>query len=197
MTSLSFTTSSFFSDEPASFDTLLRTISPAALPPACRTINNANTPNANSEANAASPPDNNQLGKIERAPAPASPAATNSASATSPTPVTPSVAADNIASVAASPTSKSSVPDRAVVIADDDPSVRMAALEEDVDSSTAPIPDPSKEEEPISLATIPAPPIVVVALDEAIVPKAVAPLATLRPAAVDPAAAAVVAVDEV
>mmetsp|Transcript_29137 Transcript_29137/g.47259 ORF Transcript_29137/g.47259 Transcript_29137/m.47259 type:complete len:404 (+) Transcript_29137:320-1531(+) len=185
--------SSFLSNGPASFDTLLRTILPAALPPACRKMINANTPNANSDANAASPPDNNQLGTIDKAPAPASPAATNSVSATSPTPATLSLAADNMASVAASPTSKSSVPDRAVVIADDDPSVRTEEA----------IPVPSNDDEPISLATIPAPPIVVVvALDEAIVPNAVALLATLRPAAVDPAvaeaaAAAEVAVDEV
>jgi hypothetical protein len=89
-------------------------------------------------------------------------------------------------SVVASPISKSSAPETALII-DVDSSARTDATLEEVDSNAAPIPEPSKDEELISLATIPVPPTrvvtdVVVALDDAIVPKAVAPLATLLPA---------------
>jgi hypothetical protein len=132
-------------------------------------------------------------------------------SATSPTPATLSPAEDNIASVVASPRSKSSVPDMAFVITDVvvvvDPSARIEVLDNDevVVSNAALIPaDPSNDEDPISLATIvPAPPAtvvtdVVVARDDAIVPRAVAPLATPLPAdvvaAVDADVLAVVAV---
>ncbi len=184
---------SFFTISFESFDTASLTISLAALPPAWSITNRANIAKANSEANAARPPDSNQLGTSDRAPAPASPAATNSVSATSPTPATLSPAEDNIASVVASPSSKSSVPDMAFVIADVvvDPSARIEVLDNDevVVSNAALIPaDPSNDEDPISLAIIvPAPPAtvvtdVVVARDDAIVPKAVAPLATPLPA---------------
>jgi len=148
----------------------------------------ANTANANSEANAASPPETNQPGNMDNTPTPASPAATAMESAASPIPA-------DIASVAASPISISSVPPN-IVPGIVDPSAIVVA--EEVDSNMAPNPAaPCAEEDPNSVtATLPAAVVVAVnPIEVAARPADVA--ATVVPAELPPVPADVAAIVEV
>lgn len=183
---------SFFTADSSSFDfstAVALLMASLAPPPAFSTKKSATIANNTSDANAVRPPDSSHPGTNERAAPPASPAATKIESVTSPTPKLSPAAM--IASVVASPTSNSSDPVTALEI------VELSASNAlEVDSNAAPTPDPSNEDEPISLAITPAPTVVVaveVALEEAR-PNAAEPLATPLPTDVDAVAAAVVVV---